>query len=427
MDDSDRSAPSDASHPALLTRQEERELALKIEVAQQFYQLEAIAGQDVLWQSLLAFYRLSKLTPTWLALAKHLELPYDLEISDLMDSARFRESITGPIDHDTLLSVTRNLRADKPKQALLRIQHLSTYIRLIPINQIADRSISTGLSLVNIREFIKDRTWRRRLTEGENQAHRAYQAIASEGERALHLFTESNMGLVKSTVANFHTMSSYETLDRRDAVQSGYLGLMEAAQRFNFRYGRFSTYAVPWIKRLTMENFREQLNSYYLPTEFVRLTAQIEEVTLTLHERLNRPPTLDEIGSETGLSPSRVRQVIQHTNNVSHIGVTPADFDIDFIDHNIISPETSLDIKSDMETVLSAMNEHLPLLTRHILVYKWGVMGLPQLTTNELATKYHISPLKVRHIASEGERRLREILVGSPRQARDNDPTTMIK
>jgi RNA polymerase sigma factor (sigma-70 family) len=71
------------------------------------------------------------------------------------------------------------------------------------------------------------------------------------GETALRRFLEANLGLVGMVAAAHHTdRAAFD-----DLFQDGYFGLVRAIKGFDARRGtRFSTYAVPWIRKSILES-----------------------------------------------------------------------------------------------------------------------------------------------------------------------------
>jgi RNA polymerase sporulation-specific sigma factor len=140
-------------------------------------------------------------------------------------------------------------------------------------------------------------------------------------------FIKQYMPLVKS-VANRYRSSKVQ---QDDLMQEGFLGLMEAKERFDpLRGVKFSTYAVYWIKNKILESLsregKETLNAFDLNDE---IDIPQKENTETGHDRIVLPDflqaqekmvlrmvfeehqTLKEIADIMNLSRERVRQIRQ--------------------------------------------------------------------------------------------------------------------
>jgi len=121
-------------------------------------------------------------------------------------------------------------------------------------------------------------------------------------KEAREVLIENNLGLVHHIVRRFVGRG----YDLEDLFQIGTIGLMKAIDKFDLEIGvKFSTYAVPMItgeiKRFLRDDGPVKVSRTLKENGIkVKITRQ------RLQIKLNREPTLSEIGEESGLSVDEI-------------------------------------------------------------------------------------------------------------------------
>ena len=394
----------------LLTREDEQRLAYAIELHLHLVSDQEQFGHDPIVLTFFSFYRLSKIQNTWLAMAYLLDIPPDINIYELTNSSRFRDAVDSIPNDEFVAEVAKNLDCP-PAKALRHIQQLSVYIRLAPLFMMAETVDQPHLSMLNLTDRFATARWRRQVAAIAHRAAGIFKAINREGDDAIEAFAEANLGLVNSVLSSsMHQFVTRPNLDLDDARQAALLGLLEAVRRFNFRQGtKFSTYATWCIRRRVRENLREQMQSIYLPARIVQNVTATRHAVDALKHELKRSPTTEEICAETGLTAKQVATALrQHDESQS----------IDVHDDNLLwyadpeqEPEAVAEQNERMELLYEAMGE-LPLLSRQLLVAKWGLLEHPIRSEEELAKQHNLSLRQIRVNLSVSTRRLEELLGG---------------
>lgn len=124
---------------------------------------------------------------------------------------------------------------------------------------------------------------------------------------ARDLIVEENVGLVWSIVKRF-TGRGYEM---EDLFQIGSIGLIKAVDKFDFSFEtKFSTYAIPMIIG-EIKRFLRDDGMIKVSRTLKELSIKIHQTREVLERQLHRPPTLQELSDEMGVSPEEITLALE--------------------------------------------------------------------------------------------------------------------
>ena len=97
-----------------------------------------------------------------------------------------------------------------------------------------------------------------------------------------------------------------------DLIQEGNIGLMKAAERYQYRKGfKFSTYATWWIRQGITRALADQSRTIRIPVHQTEASHRILRVTRRLGQQFGRPARLEEIAQVLRMRPERLRETVQ--------------------------------------------------------------------------------------------------------------------
>lgn len=212
---------------------------------------------------------------------------------------------------------------------------------------------------------------------------------------------EANLRLVVTIARGY----AGRGVDLLDLIQEGNLGLMAAADRFDWRQDvKFSTYAAWWIRRGIARVVSRDAGPVRLPERIVRVAPQVRNAERTLEQRLARTPTVAEIAETCGLAERLVEDVQRAARAACSISEPLAGRDVTLAetlhDTSVGDPGASL-LEAETQAGLAAALEKLPERSRTVISLRFGLDGSEPQTLTEVAETVGLSRERVRQVEAK--------------------------
>jgi RNA polymerase sigma factor (sigma-70 family) len=234
---------------------------------------------------------------------------------------------------------------------------------------------------------------------GEGEGVRRVQ-IRLEALHALkRRLVEANLRLVVSVARRYRQAG----LSLLDLVQEGNLGLLKAADRFQYRRGfKFSTYATWWIRQAITRAIAQTGRTVRLPVHTVEALNRIEASRRKLTE-LGRDPTVEDIATQASMPHKKVMRLLQSS-------AAPVSLDAPILGEAVFgdliagagasSPDARL-VEQDVMRQVNATLQSLNARERRVLELRYGITNSREHTLEEVAERLGCT----REAARQTERR----------------------
>lgn len=233
------------------------------------------------------------------------------------------------------------------------------------------------------------------------------QRIKKGDQKALERLTKANLRFVVSVAKQYQNQG----LSLPDLINEGNLGLLKAAERFDETRGfKFISYAVWWIRQSILQAISEQSRIVRLPLNQVGSVNKINR-EINRFEQLNeRRPSVDEIAEKVDLPQDKIDEALNingHQISVDAPFVEGEDNSLLDVMANGDAPmaDTLLveeSLRSEIQNALNALNER----ERNVVEASYGI-NQPELTLEEIGTKFGLTRERVRQIKEKAIRKLR--------------------
>src|SRR5271165_2077917 len=171
-----------------------------------------------------------------------------------------------------------------------------------------------------VKQYLKE-IGRFPLLSGEEELQLA-ERIANGDDDARRKLTEANLRLVVSIAKRY----SSQGLPLLDLVQEGNLGLMRAAQKFDYqRRNRFSTYATWWIRQAISRAIAEHSRAIHIPVHVVELIYKLKRIARRIYQEQGVEALPEQLAEEVGLTKERVVELLNVSDQPISLDAPMAD------------------------------------------------------------------------------------------------------
>ena len=137
---------------------------------------------------------------------------------------------------------------------------------------------------------------------------RALQRVVTDGIKAKDHMVRANLRLVVSIARRYDR----KELQLADLIQEGNIGLMHAADKYDYEKGfKFSTYATWWIRQSMTRAMADQGRNIRIPGHMMEIVNRVHRAERELASELERDPTPDEVAVRTQMSVEKLLDVMQ--------------------------------------------------------------------------------------------------------------------
>ncbi len=196
-----------------------------------------------------------------------------------------------------------------------------------------------------------------------------------------------------------------------DLVQEGSLGLMKAAEKYDYSKAfKFSTYATWWIKQTIIRAISNHSRAIRIPVHMSDKIRKYKNISEALNNKLDRDATEEEIAKEMKLSLKKLQKIKNAIIKEPISLETPVTEDLSIEDYlsddKANSPEEK-SLKTSLSKDIITLFRYLDERERKILQHRFGINGAQPKTLEQLGHMLGFSKERIRQLEDSALKKLR--------------------
>ena len=205
---------------------------------------------------------------------------------------------------------------------------------------------------------------------------------------------QANLKLVVTIARKSIHMSSLPIID---LIQEGNVGLMVAAEKYNYKLGyRFATYAAWWVKQAMFKAISEQSHCMKIPVYIQETLSKFSKVKTLMEQEVNDVVKNEDVAKKINIAPDKIEMFLSaYTKTISiENGLERGDgkelnvADILADNNSLVSVNMEYQsLKNDLNNVISTLKER----EQEVVKMRYGLDDSEKHTLEEIGNLYGVT------------------------------------
>lgn len=239
---------------------------------------------------------------------------------------------------------------------------------------------------------------------------------AKEGDdSAKQQLIKANLRLVVSIAKKAIHMSNLPVID---LIQEGNIGLMAAADKFNYKLGyKFATYASWWIKQAMFKAISEQSHCMKIPVYIQETLSKFSKIKREMENEANGQVKTEDVAKKMNIAPDKINTFLNaysktisiesslENNNGKEMNVA------DIIEDTKASATEEVEFKnlqSDILNVISILKDR----EQEVVKMRYGLGDNVKMTLEEIGNIYGVTKECIRQTELRALKKMRFSVYG---------------
>ena len=440
IDDPVRMYLSQMGEIPLLTRQEEIDLAKKIEFTRKRFR-----------RALLECHYVTRESYDVLLKVQSGELPFDRTIKISLTECTEKEQVLGRLPHNlttikrlmlqnedlysSFLDETKS--EDERQESFTRVEQgrrkIATLLeevslrtqRLQPLVKRLEKISNRMNALqVEVAQLSDDRLRKDQRANSQQELRdlmeltlETPESLAARVQEIKDRFADYDQAMRDLSAGNLRLVVSIAKKYRNrgmsflDLIQEGNTGLMRAVDKYEYRRGyKFSTYATWWVRQAITRSIADQARTIRIPVHMIETISRLRRISKELVQTLGREPTVEEIAQAADVDLEEAKRVLLTARTPMSLDKPVGDSEESVLSDYVQAPNDNSPVTvAAQEMLREQITQVLKTLTyreREIIKLRYGLGDGYTYTLEEVGRIFKVTRERVRQIEAKAVRKL---------------------